>query len=177
MKLTPYQTEAQLAAIKELYMQAFPPEERKPFSLILAKAEEGSMEILVMEEEDGTFLGLAITILYKDRVLLDYLAVAPEKRGQNVGSRTLAALAIRHAGKRMIIEIEDPETEAPNTAERMRRRAFYLKNGLLLMPFYVMLFGVRMQILATAPVTFAEYHEIFPAVFSEKSAKNVWQIQ
>lgn len=177
MKLTPYQTEAQLAAIRELYMQAFPPEERKPFSVILAKAEEGSMEILVIEDESGTFLGLAITILYRDRVILDYLAVSLDKRGQSVGSRTLAALAERYTGKRMIIEIEDPDIPADNTADRLRRRAFYLRNGLTLMPFRVMLFGVEMLILATAPVSFAEYHEIFPAVFSEKSAKNVWQIE
>ncbi len=177
MKLTPYLTEAQLAAVEELYMQAFPPEERKPFSLILAKVEEGHMEILVMEDEENTFLGLAITILYKDRVLLDYLAVSPDKRGQNIGSTTIVALKKRYAGKRMIIEIEDPDTPADNTAERVRRRAFYLKNGLSLMPFRVMLFGVEMLILAAAPVSFAEYHEIFPAVFSKKAAKNVWQIE
>ena len=172
MKLTPCQTKEQLSTVEALYMRAFPREERKPFSVILEKAEEGSMEILTIEEEN-TFLGLAITILFKDRVILDYLAISEDKRGQSVGTKTLAQLKERYAGKRLIIEIEDPDEPAENTSDRIRRKNFYLRNGLLEMPFRILLFGVRMQVLCTERIFFEEYHEIFPAVFSERAAKNV----
>ena len=170
--LTPCQTKEQLSVVEALYMRAFPKEERKPFSVILAKAEEGSMEVLAIEE-GSAFLGLAITILYKDRVILDYLAISEDKRGQSVGTQTLTLLKQRHMGKRLIIEIEDPDEPAENVTDRVRRKNFYLRNGLFEMPFRILLFGVRMQVLCTAPLSFSEYHEVFPAVFSEHAAKNV----
>ena len=57
MELNICSSSKRLEEVKALYMKAFPPEERKPFSIIEEKVREGSMEILCMEE-DGRFLGL-----------------------------------------------------------------------------------------------------------------------
>lgn len=175
MRVTHLHREADMKALRQLYEEAFPPEEKKPFSLILEKNEAGSMEILAIEGEDGSFLGLAIFILYRDLALLDYLAVSPEWRGAGIGSRALALLRERHKEKRFLLEIEDAdELTAENCVDRKRRKAFYLRNGLREMPYRVLLFGVRMQILTDgSEVPFDEYHALFPAVFSEKAGKNV----
>lgn len=175
MILKQLRREADMNQIKQLYEEAFPPTEKKPFSLILKKSEEGCMEILSIEEEDGQFLGLAIFILHGDLALLDYLAIRPERRGCGIGSRVLPLLRERYAGRRFLLEIEDAdEADAENLAERVRRKAFYLRNGLCEMPYRIWLFGVQMQILTDgATVTFDEYHAIFPAVFSPHAAENV----
>ncbi|MBQ8351189.1 MAG: GNAT family N-acetyltransferase [Clostridia bacterium] len=178
MRLTHLYRESDMNDIKSLYEEAFPPEEKKPFSLILEKNNAGSMEILALEGDDGAFLGLAILILHQDLALLDYLAIAPHRRGGGIGTQALALLRERYAGKRFLLEIEDAdEAGASNRADRIRRRAFYLRNGLCEMPYRVLLFGVQMRILTDgSPISFDEYHAIFPAVFSAKAAANVIEV-
>ena len=79
----------------------------------------------------------------------------------------LKLLNEKYADKRMILEIENPEVPSDNTPERIRRKGFYLRNGMVVMPFRVDLFGVEMLILTNGrPVTFDEYLSIFINVFS-----------
>lgn len=174
MKLIECCDDRQKELIYELYMEAFPENERKPFELMVEKCRQGMMEMLVIEGEEGQFAGLAIMILYKDIALLDYFAISPSMRGQQIGSGVLALLKERYAGRRLLIEIEDVEEEADNTGERIRRKAFYLRNGMCEMPYRVWLFGVKMQIFTSGgDVDYEAYHEIFGQVFSEWAANNV----
>lgn len=163
-----------LALIRNLYLKAFPSNERKPFPIILQKCKEGSMEILKIEDEKQTFIGLVIMILYKDLAILDYFAIDEAKRNCGSGSQVLSLLNERYHDKRMILEIENPDVPSDNTAERIRRKGFYLRNGMILMPFQVDLFGVKMLILTNGkPVTFEEYHNIFINVFSPLISNNI----
>ena len=163
-----------LRKLKALYGKTFPREEKKPFSLMVQKRNEGLMEFLTVEDENGTFLGFIITVLHKDIVLLDYFAVAPKQRGNGIGAEALKLLRERCRGKRILLEIEDPEEPAKNTEERLRRKAFYLRNGLEIMEYKVWLFGVKMLVLTVGgAVPFEEYHEIFGAVFSSYASQNV----
>ncbi len=160
--------------LKKLYLNTFPPCERKPWGLIRQKCRQGFMEVLAVTDDAGAFLGLAIMILYKDLALLDYFAIVPKQRGQGIGARVLQALRQRYAGRRLLLEIENPDVPADNTADRVRRKAFYLRQGMQLMPYRVMLFGVEMRILTfDAPVEFAEYHAVFENVFSKKAGEKV----
>lgn len=188
LTLTDVITEEQMKNVRELYDIAFPKEERKPFSLILQKRDEGVTEILAIEDETGTFYGLVITILYKDIVLLDYFAIAEARRGGGVGSEILRLLQERCEGRRLLLEIEDTtrlpgieETEvrvncvrsdvseqqlSPEDRQKIRRKAFYLRNRMRPMNYRVELFGVDMEILTyPAPVAYEEYHEIFETVY------------
>lgn len=101
--LVPADTEQQLEQIKTLYREAFPADERKPFSLIMEKRQEGSMEILSLENRVNAPAGISITasptrhqvlgeaiLVYdNDLVLLDYFAISPSLRGNGFGSRAL----------------------------------------------------------------------------------------
>lgn len=174
MILTNCTAETQFANLERLYLKTFPESERKPFSLMLQKSREGIMELLAIEEETGAFLGLAITILYKDLVLLDYFAVSPTMQGQNIGSRALRLLQERYTGKRFFLEIEDPREHAPNQEERIRRKAFYLRNNMTVMPYYVKLFGVPMQIMTNGTeISYEEYHEIYRESFSREISSKI----
>lgn len=136
--------------ILDLYMSAFPEEERKPFSLIERKAAMGEMEILLIKE-NGKRAGFAITALRDDLVLLDYFAVAPEYRGQGIGSDTLQMLLAMYSDRQFYLEIELPDEKAPNQPDRIRRKEFYLRNGMLEADIRIELFGVDMELLASMP--------------------------
>ena len=92
-------TSRELRKIKKIYLEAFPKSERKPFRLMKQKAAEGIMEFLSIRER-GKLTGLAITVLYKDMVLLDYFAIEKSFRGQNLGTEALALLKKRYEGRR-----------------------------------------------------------------------------
>ena len=161
--------------IRELYERAFPASEKKPYGLILEKEAAGVVEIISVEDGEGGFLGLVITISKDDLLLLDYFAIAEEARGQGVGGKAIALLCERYADRRFFLETEDPdEPGVDNAGERVRRLNFYRRCGLREMDWRVMLFGVRMRIMTGGRVVnFDEYHEIFTKIFGEKAAKNV----
>lgn len=168
-------TDAQLQQIEELYMRAFPAAERKPFSMILRTRRKGNAEILTIEAADGTFAGEAITVQCGSLVLVDYFAVSEAKRGCGVGSAALRLLRERYAGKTVFLEIESTKAEdAPNRAQREKRKAFYLRNGLSCMPFRAVEFGVEMEILTfSGEVTFDDLHRLYKSVFGRAVAANI----
>lgn len=169
IRLTEAYRADQLAEIQRLYLEAFPAEEQKPFALLLKKRAEGLVEILSIESKGGVFLGLAIVVLYRDLALLDYFAIAPEQREGGVGSAAFQLLRQRYAGRRFFLEVESTGVEAANAAQRMRRKAFYLRNGMAETAMLVNLFGVEMEVLADAcSVRFEEYQALYYDVFGKR---------
>lgn len=158
----------QMALIYDLYMEAFPADERKPFKLMEQKVQKGQMEMLAIEEE-GQFVGLAISILHKDMVLIDYFAIASECRGKGIGGKALELLKERYQDRRMFLEIEVIDEKAENNAERIRRKAFYLQHGLSEAKIYVCLFGVDMELLTVqCGISFEEYYSVYEEVFGQE---------
>ena len=177
MRIIKATDENRLKYIENLYLRAFPKLERKPFSLMVEKQREGTMELLSMEE-DGRFLGLAIFAYDKDIALLDYFAVTEELRGQGIGSRAIKALQKIHTGKRFVLEIETTKKPCKDLEMREHRKAFYLRNGLHTMNFDVDLFGVEMEVLSNAEVlNFDEYLDVYKNACGLKFADKIHQIQ
>ena len=146
--------------IKKLYREAFPAQEQKPFFLLKALHRKGKAEILYLW--DGDFRGLAITLLFKDLVLLDYFAVSEGERGKGYGSAAIAAILERYRGKRVLIEIESPDDHAENNAQRLQRRRFYLRNGFTDLALPVCVYGTDFELLANqCSVTYDEYVSIY----------------
>lgn len=165
MLLRPAQTN-ELDYIRNLYDISFPKDEKKPFSLILEKTSEGLMEILILIK-DNTSVGLMITLLYKDLVLLDYFAIDSMRRGEGLGSVALDLFRQRYSGKRCLLEIEIIDDAAENALQRRQRKNFYLKNGLYETDIWVILFGVDMEILIfdnRYSISYEEYYSIYQAM-------------
>ena len=157
----------QLEWIYKLYMEAFPENERKPFKLMQEKAKEGKMEILAIEKE-GRLVGLAITILYRDMVLLDYFAMHQNERGKGLGGQAIEQLKKRYQNKRIFLGIETLDEKADNYDERVRRKAFYLSHGLAEAKIYVLLFGVEMELLTVqGQISYKEYKRVYTSTFGE----------
>ena len=173
MKIVKATDEKRLKYIEELYLRAFPKEERKPFWLMLQKQAEGTMEILSIEEENA-FLGLAIFAFDKDLALLDYFAISDEFRGQGIGSKALKALQKIYAGKRFVLEIETTKKPCRDLEMREHRKAFYLRNGLKETGIFVDIFKVPSELLVFDEyVSGQEYIDLYIHAIGKMLTKNV----
>lgn len=78
----------------------------------------------------------------------------------------MTALKDKYDGKRIFICIEPIEKDAPNYKQRVKRKAFYKKNGFKVMPFQVKEAGVTYDIMSVGgDVTFKEYERITKRFF------------
>lgn len=115
-------------AVKDLYLRAFPPEERPPFGMLWRRAARGKGELLAAW--DGTeFVGLVSLLGRGDVVYLFYLAIDENRRGAGYGSAILALVRQRCEGKRLFLARETLDPAAENYDQRLRRHRFYLRNG------------------------------------------------
>ena len=147
--------------IRRLYKEAFPRCERKPFSIIKKMSRIGKTDLWYLED-DGGFAGLAATINGPDAVLIDYLAVKKSRRGGGVGTKMLSTLLEHYRNYGVFLEIEEIDPTAENNAERVRRKAFYLRCGLIPMDTHVKLFGVDMELLGVrCHFDFDEYRDFY----------------
>ena len=164
-----------LEKIKTLYESAFPKSEKKPFPLMEEKCKSGDMQIRAILGDNGEFLGLAIFILHGRIALLDYFAIAENKRGKGIGSEALDKIKRLYPDKVLLLEIEDSdEVGADNLEERVRRERFYTSRGMKIMPYRIILFGVQMRVLTSGgEIDFTEYHRVFEEIFSPKITENV----
>lgn len=158
--------------IRLLYRQAFPRSERKPFAIIQRMQKENRTD-LWLAEQNGRFAGLAATINGGDTILLDYFAVAKRLRGQGVGSAFLQTLLTQYAGKGLFVEIEAPDRDDP-AGEKLRRKQFYLRNGLADMQVTAILFGVRMALLGRGcSLDFDGYQDFYRIHYNPWAAEHV----
>lgn len=156
--------------IKKLYQEAFPRYEKKPFWLIKYKQKQGLVDIWVLEKE-GEFIGLAITMKSNDLVLLDYFAIAGEKRASGFGSEALRSLQEHYRGKRFFLEIESTKGKAHNQEQRERRKGFYLANHMTEIGMTVDVFGTEMELLGyDCNLDFAEYVSVYSDVYGKRKA-------
>lgn len=172
MIVRPYRNREELAQIETLYLEAFPASERKPFAIITEKCDSGMVEILYLEQE-GAFAGLAITMQDGQYVLLDYFAILKEKRGCGLGGVVLEQLFERYREKQFFLEIEDTREPAENRTQRLRRKRFYLRNGMTELGLRSNVFGVNMELLGhRANLSFEAYRGVYETVYgSEKAAR------
>lgn len=131
----------------------FPPSELKPWAMMSAAAQAGQYDLLAAFDH-GVMVGYAWQFRPDTgAILIDYLAVLPQYRGQGVGTVLLATLRQYYGemGRGVLLESEYPP-EAPDLEEANRRLAFYFRAGLEDTGVQTRLFGVRFQILALLPV-------------------------
>lgn len=122
---------------REHIVRDFPPDEQKPLVNILRAMERGEYVCYGAFEEDRLLAyAFFASIPEGDRrlYLFDYLAVCRGLRDKGIGSAFLQALMrgpLRQAAC-VLLEIDDPDFAADEQerALRLRRRAFYMRNGL-----------------------------------------------
>ena len=154
----------------DLYDKAFPEQEKKPLQVMEQLVADGKMEMLVLVDEDE-FAGLAINLIDEEqnRALLDYYAIAPEKRNGGYGSKGLEVLLERFKNYKYIFEIETQNEKAENAEERKRRKAFYLRNGLKETGLFVNVYDTDFELLTPdGELTFWDYVDFLSEVMYEE---------
>lgn len=114
--------------VKDLQMNAFPPEERFTMEKILMLAESDHIEYKSFWEEEQ-LCGILFYNIGKTMLYLFYLAVPDEARSQGYGTRLLHWLRESYPNKAVVGNIEPVEIGADNEEQRIRRFAFYERNG------------------------------------------------
>lgn len=141
----------------KLYETAFPVDERKPFGFMEELVRAGKMDMLAVMNEER-FVGLAILLLTEKAVLLDYFAVCPAVRNLGYGGKALGMLLQRYGKKRMILEIEAEDPQAENALCRVKRKEFYLRNGIRKTGVYAHVYHTDFELLSSdGELSYQEY--------------------
>lgn len=119
--------ENQWAQIKEIYLEAFPKHERKPYFALRHSVKKKAMVMTATEGDQ--LLGFTVLIPYQDMVMVDYLAVSSKIRSKGTGSYIMEHVCKDFADKKIVLLIERLDDAADNREQRIARRKFYLKNG------------------------------------------------
>lgn len=109
------------APARELYLSAFPEEERRDAENMLPPNPAFRPGVLTRQ---GEFLGILFYWEGEDFLYLEHFAVSPRLRNSGLGAEALALL--KGFGKKIVLEIEMPEDDLTR-----RRKGFYERNGLL----------------------------------------------
>jgi len=156
-----------------LYRSSFPRSERKPFSMIVKMARASKTDLWCLERE-GKFVGLAATINSPELVLVDYFAICKAHRGEGIGTAALQTLMEHYRDYGFFLEIETTLGQAPNQAEREKRKRFYLAAGLEELHTTAELFGVDMELLGTrCQLDFEGYRKFYRDNYSDWAAEHV----
>lgn len=115
-------------AVKAIYHAAFPKEERMPFWTMRLLAKMPTTQLLAFYE-GGTLCGFAYVGLGEKVAFLMFLAVDQASRSQGHGSAILQALRERYPYHKHLVSIELCGEGVPNREQRLRRKAFYLRNS------------------------------------------------
>ena len=132
--------------IREIYMEAFPKAERKPFFAVRRSVNKGQA-LLLTAMENEILQGFVMAIPYKSMVMVDYLAVSPKIRSRGIGSKILQEICRRFPDQKIVLLIERLDDTADNKDQRIARKKFYFKNGFTSSNIYITGRSGNMEIL------------------------------
>lgn len=135
--------------IKKLYQSAFPPEERPPFFLLMSKTGRDNVDFWGIYA-DGKWIGLAYVISKDKLSYLFYLAVSEAERGKGFGSAIIRTLRRMYDDQLLFLALETLDEAAPNYDERLKRRNFYMHNGLKPVDCQITEGGVTYDVMGTS---------------------------
>ena len=126
--------ETDYSYVQDLLVEAFPPKERPKLDIMIEKADQGLADFWVIREENRT-IGMAYILMVEDIAYLFYFAVDSTCRGKGYGTTAMKTIMEKYKDSKLLFSIEDWEEEAENTEQRIKRHQFYLRCGLIDLPF------------------------------------------
>ena len=100
----------ELETIRELYIAAFPEEERREFDQLKPLLNNEECHFYRISTQSGTLAGFCILWEFSGFVFIEHFAVKPELRGLGIGEKTLAKIK-ENFQKSIILETELPADE------------------------------------------------------------------
>ena len=139
--------------IKHLYKTAFPKEEQIPWNDLVRLIDEMHLDFTTYYE-NGQLIGFTIVYPRPTFNWFWYFAVKEELRGKGLGQKILNQLTKHYKGQSCVLDMESPRQECANKEQRLRRQAFYLRNGFRDTNVYRTWDDLEMTIMMKGPGTF-----------------------
>ena len=117
------------AQVRDLYLTAFPPEEREPWHVILSLSYQPCVDFSAYYNEADEFCGLSYCVFNDSLLYVFFLAVDDGVRSRGYGTAILQHVCKAHSGRNVALEIEPLWEHEPNYDQRVRRLRFYERNG------------------------------------------------
>lgn len=153
--------------LRRLYETAFPVEEQIPYDDLIHLLQVMDIDYTAYYE-DEMLVGMTMVLRLTRYNWGWYFAVREELRGKGYGQGILNAVLDKyHDGVPFVIDIESPlQLDAPNPEQRIRRHAFYVRNGLKDTGANRTYNGITFTILSSsdAPFTQEDYEDIVTAL-------------
>lgn len=119
----PHRTE-----FEQINNEAFPPSERMGMEEMFSFTAHTDSHLLGIYD-DRAPIGFILLLQNTDCAYLYYLAIHPALRSKGYGGAALQLLQATYSSLQIILDFEEIDETAPNNAQRMRRKEFYLRNG------------------------------------------------
>ena len=133
-----------LEEIKQLYMDAFPFDERIPFYIMVSVGNYRGVEFLSIYDDD-TWLGFIHTLVGEKLSYIFYFAIDGGLRQSGYGSKIIREYKKIHP--KLSLAIEPIEEDSDNIKQRKKRLAFYEKNGFETLDTKVVEMGVEFELM------------------------------
>ena len=130
----------------ELYKEAFPGVQRVPSWILRYIMRKGKAGFSVLYEHDS-WIGLIYVTEYKDIVFVHFFAISESRRSGGYGSKVMDSMRDMYSGNRIVLNIEELDEQEENYQQRVKRKAFYGKNGFSSSGYIVKEPGERLEML------------------------------
>ena len=120
-----------LKDVGDLYLSAFPSDERPPLKYYLNVHNETKDNHIFAYYEKDEFIGYIQFVIYQDIVYLCYLAISENKRNQGYGTYILKDIISKYQGYVILLCYEEIDKKYPNYEQRIKRENLYKKIGFI----------------------------------------------
>ncbi len=135
-----------LPLVERLAKEAFPPEEYLSPAKLIEMTEHGEVDFWGLYDGD-TFVGFTVISIFEGMSYLFFLAIDASLRSKGYGGKVLRLLDELYPNKQQVVDFEKIDESAPNNAQRITRKAFYMRNGYQETGKFISYLGVDYEIL------------------------------
>ena len=159
--------------ISNLYLSAFPENERPPLEWFLEMVNRYEENKVIGYYEDGSFIGFTYLVFYKDIVYIAFLAVTKSQRNKGYGTCILNDIKDSYPNHIKLLCFEEVDTKYHDYENRLRRQHFYLRNGYVNNHMKTREGEVIYQsaFIGERQVEFVDYKEIFDHTYGPGSSE------
>ena len=117
-----------VSKVENLIHSLFPESERMPMVFLLSRAEKNFVDFLAFYDKDE-FVGFAYLITNSGLTFIQYIAIDSTVQSKGYGSMILSQIKVQYPNNRLVLNLQVLDEHAEDSEQRIRRRAFYAKNG------------------------------------------------
>lgn len=145
-------------SVKQLYEDSFPAIERISWTWMILMAFLGQADFFVyLDNQD--FVGFSYSLKSKDTYYLLFLAISQELHSKGYGQRILGEVEKQAYGRSIFLVIEPLDEKSENFDLRLKRLAFYQRNGYQLLDYI-----------------YYENHEVYQVLGNQAEA-DIWSFE